>query len=763
MFEFLFKYPMTVFTKGKLVLLGAWPGWLLILLIVASVGGLGWLIWSRLQKLEAVKDVTPQMQQRRALAIWGMQSALVALVLLLLWQPAIVVAELKSQQNIIAVLVDDSRSMAIADSGADGKTPREISAVAALNTGLLSGLQKRFQTRVYRMDGGLNRMEKPDALQPTATATHISAGLKQLATETGDLPVGAVVLLSDGSENNGGIDLDAIIALRNRRLPVHTIGFGREQLTHDVEIEDVSVAPRAMANSRMRATVSLRQHGYAGSKVTLTAKDADKLLASRDITLAADGLVQAETLFFNAGAAGVRRVTFNLSPLPNEENAANNALVRLVTVSGDRRRILYVEGEPRWEYKFIRRAAEDDKELQVVTMLRTTENKIYRQGISEPSELADGFPNKAEDLFGYDGIIIGSVEAGYFSPRQQELLREYVDQRGGGVLFLGGRFSLADGGWGASSLAELLPTFLPNAKDTFQRDPAIAQLTAAGADSPVMRLVDDPARNIERWKTLPYLMDYQDAGNPKPGATVLADMAAQGRAKMPLLVTQSYGRGRTAIMATSGSWRWQMSGALGDPTHDTFWQQLLRWVVADSPGRVVASMPEARLMDDGHIKLTATVRDKAYVVAPDAKVVAHMIGPEGSSVMVDLTPVPSTPGTFAADWNADKPGSYVAEITAGRSTEELGRDVLTFERQDGVAENFHTEQNRDLLEKLATETGGRYWKADELDKLPSDISFSEAGISVRNTKELWNMPIVFLLLFGLMAGEWLLRRKWGMI
>ena len=763
MFELLFKYPITVFTKGKFVLLGAWSAWILVVLIVAALAGLGWLIWSRLQRLEPVKDVTPQMQQRRAVAIWGMQSALIALVLLLLWQPAIVVAELKSQQNIIAVLVDDSRSMAIADSGSDGKTQREASALAALQGGVLAGLQRRFQTRVYRLDGGLNRAEKTDGLQPSAAATHISAGLKQLATETGDLPVGAVVLLSDGAENSGGIDLDAITALRNRRLPVHTIGFGKEQAARDVEMEDVSVAPRAMADSRMRATVSLRQYGYAGSKATLTAKDGDKVLASKDITLAADGQVQAETVFFNAGAAGVRRVTFSLVPLNGEENAANNAIVKLVSVSGDRRRILYVEGEPRWEYKFIRRAADDDKELQIVSMLRTTENKIYRQGISDPSELADGFPDKAEDLFRYDGIIIGSVEAGYFTPRQQELLREYVDTRGGGLLFLGGRFSLADGGWGASSITELLPTFLPNAKDTFHRDPAITQLTAAGADSPVMRLIDDPAKNVERWKTLPYLMDYEDPGNPKPGATVLAEMTPQGRAKMPLLITQSYGRGRTAIMATSGSWRWQMSGALGDPTHDLFWQQLLRWVVADSPGTVVASIPEAQLMDGGHVKLTATVRDKAFVLAPDARVAAHMIGPDNSSAMVDLTPVPSTPGTFAADWTAGKPGSYVAEVTAGRGSDELGRDVLTFERQDGVAENFHTEQNRELLEKLSSETGGRYWSADQLDKLPSEISYSEAGISVRNTKELWNMPIVFLLLFGLMAGEWLTRRKWGLI
>jgi hypothetical protein len=157
------------------------------------------------------------------------------------------------------------------------------------------------------------------------------------------------------------------------------------------------------------------------------------------------------------------------------------------------------------------------------------------------------------------------------------------------------------------------------------------------------------------------------------------------------------------------------------------------------------------------------VRDKDYVLAPDARVAAHVISPDGTSVTVEMAPVPSTPGGFAADWTADKPGSYVAEIIAGRITAELGRDVLTFERQDGVAENFHTEQNRDLLDKLASETGGRYWKATDLAKLPGEISYSEAGISVRNTKELWNMPIVFLLLLALMAGEWLTRRKWGMI
>jgi uncharacterized membrane protein len=756
MFEFFFKYPWPVFTKGKLVLLGSWPVWVLLLLIVVSVAGLGWLIW------RSLPEAAPKMQTWRAGVVWALQSLLVTLVLVLLWQPAITVAQLKSQQNMIAVLVDDSRSMAIADSGRDGKTARETAAVQTLNAGILSGLQKRFQTRVYRLDGGITRVGSVDGMQATAAATHINDGLKQFAAETADLPVGAVVLLSDGSDNTGGIDVETIGALRNRRLPVHTIGFGKERALRDVEVDEVSVASRALADSRMKATVSFEQRGYAGGKTTLVVKDGDKALASKEVTLDADGVVQTETVFFNAGTAGVKRVQFLLQPMASEENIANNATTRLVSVSGDKRRILYVEGEPRWEYKFIRRAADDDHSVQIVSMLRTTENKIYRQGISDPSELADGFPVKAEDLFKYDGIIIGSVEAGYFTPRQQELLREFVDKRGGGLLFLGGRFSLADGGWGASSDSELIPTFLPNGKNTFHRDPATAQLTPAGTESTVTRLVDDSAKNVERWKKLPYMMDYQEAGNPKPGATVLAEMNA-GRARLPLLVTQNYGRGRTALMATSGTWRWQMSQALGDPTHDMFWQQLLRWVAADSPGPVQTSMPVQRLMDDGHARLTAMVRDKEYTVAPDAKVVAHVNGPEGGSAMVDMAPVPNDPGSFQAEWTAEKPGSYLVEVTATRGSNELGRDVVTFERTDGVAENFRTEQNRELLEKLSSQTGGKYWKADELARLPKEISYSEAGISVRDTKELWDMPIVFLLLLGLMAGEWMLRRKWGVI
>src|ERR1017187_9225987 len=148
MFEFLFKYPRAVFSEGDLVLLGASPKWVLALFLVAAAAGLAWLIRSKLPQ------ASPHVRNWKAGVIWLLQFAMAALVLILLWQPALMVAELRPQQNIIAVLVDDSRSMPIADDGA----PRETQAVKALQSGVLDQLQKKFQVRLYRLDGGMTRI-----------------------------------------------------------------------------------------------------------------------------------------------------------------------------------------------------------------------------------------------------------------------------------------------------------------------------------------------------------------------------------------------------------------------------------------------------------------------------------------------------------------------------------------------------------------------------------------------------------------------------
>ena len=147
---------------------------------------------------------------------------------------------------------------------------------------------------------------------------------------------------------------------------------------------------------------------------------------------------------------------------------------------------------------------------------------------------------------------------------------------------------------------------------------------------------------------------------------------------------------------------------------------------------------------------------------PAGQVVASEL-PGGLAATLELASVPDSPGRFAAAWTAPQPGVYVVDLSASRGAEEIGSDAVTFQRLDGVAESFHTEQNRPLLERLAASTGGRYLRASELSSLLAEIPYSQAGISVQQVKELWNMPVAFLGLLVLRAAEWLLRRRWGIV
>jgi uncharacterized membrane protein len=571
--------------------------------------------------------------------------------------------------------------------------------------------------------------------------------------------------LSDGADNAGGIDLATIAAIKRQRIPVHTIGFGKEHPDKDVEISDVTLPARALPDSKLTAQVTLQSWGLSGSKGRLTVRDGAKVLTSQEVTFKDTGQLQTETVVFNGGAAGPRTLDISVDPIPGEENAANNHVSRMVNVEARKPRILYIQGEPVWEYKFMRRAVTDypDLGIELVSMERTTENKINRQGIKDEKELEDGFPVKPEELFAYQGLIIGGVEVGYFTASQQQSIKDFVDRRGGGLLFIGGRASFTDGGWNNSPLADLIPTQLPVTRNGLKRDFSSVSLTPQGAQSVLLRLDENPEKNAEKWKKIPQVANYQDIGDPKPGATTLLDVTPQGKRAQPLLVVENYGRGRTAAFGTEGTWRWKMWLDHTDKTHATFWQQMYRHLVTDTPGQVTASTPKSMLSDDTRVPIRVEVRDKQYKPVLNAKVQARFLSPDGSTATVELSPKPLEEGIYEAEWTAEKPGSYVTEIIAGHETEQIGRDVVTFRREDGVAEGFHTSQNRELLQKLSEQTGGRYYKPGEASKLTNEISYSEAGITARETRDLWDMPIVFLLALGIKASEWLVRRKWGVV
>ena len=760
MFELLFKYPASLFHKGKFVLLTPWPVWLLVVAILVAAGLLYWHIRRNHGLLSGA----------RPLAIWILETSLIALILFLLWHPALSVATLRPQQNVIAVLVDDSHSMTINDSSGT-RLAREQ---AVLNGGLLKSLGERFQVRLYKFGTEPDRMQNATELKGNAPATRVGDTLERALAESSSLPLGAIVLMSDGADNAGGIDAQTIAAIRRQSIPVHTIGFGREHPERDIEIVDAVLPARALPQSRLTAVVTLQSYGLSGGKTKLSVRDGDKVLTSQDVTLKGDGTLQTESLVFNVGTAGPKSLEIAAEPVSGEENNLNNKITRLVYVQARKPRILFFDGEPQWEYKFVGRAVDDYPDIQIFGMVRTTQNKFLTQPYAaqiccpagakvDPLEMKDGFPSKPEDLFKFEGLMIDNVEASYFTPTQQQMIRDFVDRRGGGLLFMGGRASLSDGGYPNSPLADLVPVQLPPNRGTFFRDFSSVELTGAGRESVLTRLDENPERNVTRWKQIPQIANYQVVGEPKPGATVLLNVNPAGKSSSPLLVTENYGRGRTAVFATSGSWRWKMWLDHTDKTHATFWQQMFRYLVTDAPGQVIATTPKLVLSDDTHVPIRVEVRDKEFKPLNTAKVQARFLAPDGTSATLELAPVPSEEGIYAGEWTAEKPGTYVAEILAGQEQEQVGTDVLNFRREDGVAENFHVGQNKELLQKLADQTGGRYFTPDEASKLGSEISYSEAGITSRETRDLWDMPIIFLLAVGIRAAEWLLRRKWGVV
>ena len=749
MFEFLFKHSPTVFRKGEFVFASGWPVWLLVALVLLVGGGLAWYLHRNRGWL----------QGRQPAALWSLQLGTVVLVLVMLWQPACSIESLRADQNLVAVLLDTSRSMGMAEE----EQTRLEKATAALGSGLIEEIQKKFQVRLYGFAGQLERLESVETIAAEGSSSRIGQAVANVLRESAALPLGAVIVFSDGSDNSGSFDRRAVAEIRRRNVPVHTVGIGRTKIPGDIELADVSVSPRALPHSRLAAQVGIRHSGEGDQTTRLSVRDGSRVLASKPITLPRGQTVHTESVDFDAGEAGIRNLTFQLDPLPGETLAGNNALSRVIEVPRARRKILYVEGEPRWEYKFLRRAIRDDANVQLVTMLRTSPNKFYRQGVDTDDELAQGFPSRAEELFSYHGLVIGSIEAAFFAPAQQEAIKEFVNRRGGKLLMLGGRRGLGDGGWGASKVTDVLPVRLPEGStETFTREPAQVEPTTQGRDSLICRLHDDPAENLRQWRDLPPVADYQRVGDLKPGAVPLLNLVAAERS-MPFLVLQNYGRGKSMVLASGGTWLWKMRLPHDDSRHHTFWRQLLRSLVAGTPGPVSLTTDRTLYADNSQVKLRAEVRTKAHQPTNIATVTATLTPELGDPLSLDLHPSPDEEGIYEADLTVASPGSYRVEATAHLGDTTLGSDTRHFRREDGVAENFRPEQNRELLEKLAEQTGGRYWTFDEVSGLPDEIRFSQAGITSREIMDLWDMPVLFILLLSLRAAEWLLRRRWGLV
>jgi len=441
----------------------------------------------------------------------------------------------------------------------------------------------------------------------------------------------------------------------------------------------------------------------------------------------------------------------------------NNARDTLIEVQDRREKVLYFEGEPRPEMKFIKRAVQDDKNLVVSVLQRTAENKYYRIDPSSANDLVGGFPRTREELFAYRGLILGSVEAASFTPEQLRMIADFVSKRGGGLLVLGGRRSFAEGGWNGTPVGEVLPV-IPDAANPKYLSMLDVRPTRAGALCPVTQIAATDDASTAKWSEMPQVSTVNSVHQVKPGATVLLSATDSRRQDQVVLAFQRYGRGKAIAMPIQDSWLWKMDVKVPvtDTTHAMFWRRMIRWLVDGVPDQVNVTTTADRVEPGEPVKLAAEVLDAAYTEVNDSRVVARITSPTGkvSELPVDWTVTHD--GDYRASFTPDEPGVYDIRVTAAREQKDLGSAAMHVRVSAGDAEYFDAAMRAPLLKRIAEETGGRFFTPANAAALPEAVSYTGRGVTVVEERELWDMPALLLVLVALVSAEWGFRRARGL-
>jgi uncharacterized membrane protein len=747
---FLLKHPTGDFARGDLVFAPVVSVLPLVLAIAAAIG-LGWFAVARLRRTATTDRVV----------LGAIRTAVFLLVGLCLLRPTLVLSRAIAQRNVLAVVLDDSRSMLVND--VDGATRLAAMQQAfADSSELVRRLGERFAIRIFRAGADAAPTGSAASLTGSATRTDLAASLTATREALADLPLAGIVVVSDGAQNGGG-DLDAeLFRLTSREIPVHTVGVGTPRFAKDVGVDALRLPRDVLKGGEAPGEAVLSLRGVAGQRAVLTTLAGGRLVAVDTVDLPADRDLLAVPIRVPAVEAGTIAVEVNVAPLDGEVTVLNNRATAVMIVRDGPEKILYVEGEPRPELPFTRRAISNDSSIQLVSLVRTAREKHLRLGVDDSLELVNGFPTRREELFRYRAIVLGSIEAGYFSAEQLRMLQDFVGTRGGGLLALGGRRALGEGGYAGTPLDEVLPIQLDPGVSGRAEGPATTVAvtpTAAGNDHPALAL---PTTGSVGWAALPTLSTVNAPGRLRPGATVLLE-ARSPAGSTPALAVQRYGRGKSAVFLPQDAWRWQLTDKVPetDRTHTAFWERLLRWTVNNVPEQVELEADPGLTAPGEPVELRARINDSTYLPRDDARVTVQVVPPDAPAYDVTLEADLGTPGEYRGRFTPQSAGAFRLQMAAVRGVDTMRAEGLVVsdpERGDPGA----VERDDGVLGRIAERTGGRAYDLADLASLPEDVLLTRSGVTARESSDLWDAPLIFFLFLLLLGFDWGWRRYRGL-
>ena len=826
MIDRLIQVPFVIAQAEGEIIWGA-PQWVLPTAIVAAVLCV-FVLWSYAQR-EAPVGVRLLAATLKVLAI-----LLIAVCLL---QPMRSGTRPRPQANLLPILVDNSQSMQLKATDANQSRYARVAGLIAEDAPWRVRVAQSFDVRPYAFDARLESIDDVTQLKADGYVSSLAGSLQSLGDRFRDRPVAGAVMFTDGNLTDlpeGEFDWSSL------GFPVYPVLPKSDGQFSDLRIADVSVRQTDFESAPTTVTVSIDAVGMDDRDVVVQLKNLEsgKLIEEKTVSLGAGEDAPEARFRFRPEKTGVsffqaivfreqdREAVESLADASDQEDESGTSFAtsdsteatllnnrRIVTVdrAAGPYRILYVAGRPNWEFKFMRRALQEDAEVQLVALLRIANKEpkfsfrdkevndtnplfaglggaeeeaaqqydepvIIRLGVKESEELSDGFPETAEELFAYHGVILDDIESEFFTQDQMLLLRKFVSARGGGLLLLGGQESFDSRKFGDSPLGELSPLYAPRSSTEKVPGPYRLSLTREGLLQPWARLRDTEIAEQDRIQSMPDFMTLNAMGDVKPGASVLATVTGPGDEVAPAIAAQRFGKGRTAAIPLGDLWRWSMrrgdnrggfdsgDGNGGEERDDPAqaWRQLSHWLVNDVPRRVEVRVEKSE-DPSKPVTLVATARDEAYLPLDNADVELTITPLSGEPFTLKAEMDDTEAGKYTASYWSRQPGGYAVDATVTGADGATGGEARSgWTSQAGAAEFQDLPLNRELLERIAKQTGGEVIREDRLDQFAAALPTKKVPVTETWVYPIWHRPWVMFVAMLCLCCEWGLRRWKGL-
>jgi hypothetical protein len=770
---------------------GWFPVWLAVLLALLAVAGVAFLYLREAGLVPAWRRAT----------LAGLRGLTLAGLLFLALRPTLLTETHGQRPRPVAVLVDDSQSMATRDprpgfadrwrvalaynlvapdkalpaQGSSGDLPADTPgeptrldvAKAALTNPRLD-LFKRLQKSGRALQPasfGLGRsskdprdakwVERLTGREPRTALT--DAVFDILKRDEYELPA-AVVLVTDGRDNASRNSLDDLARECARlQVPLHVYGVGSSAFGH-VQVREAIVPETLFVDDTVSVPVRYRVHGYKEGRVEITVKLNDREVAQKVVDLQ-EGDDLREVLSFvptqRDAEAGKQELTTSVRVLSGPDDAADT-LTKSVRIVDRKVKVLVIDSTPRWDFKFLQRALLRDRRVEARFILTEGDRRAMESG--EP--FLPRFPQTRQELLAYDLLILGDFRASYLNGEQQAWVREFVAE-GGGLIHIAGRYH-GPATFAGTALADVLPVEFNSEQFPIdsgtQAQPFRPELTPAGVRSLLLRLEDDPLENLRVWRTLPEIYWSYPVTRLKPAAEVFLTHPTKRTADnkpMPLVAAHYYGKGYVLFAGFDETWRWRFNE--GDRFFGRYWSQA---VYLTGVPRTLGTKLTQLSLDTPDPQLGKTGQVYARLFTPDLKpLTAERLEAtlrdveQNQTLPVELKALPGQPGDYVATLPFNRVGRFALKVDTGSEPATLEYRV-TLPPDHELAPGGMAEEE---LRSLAEQSGGKFYREEDLNRLPDEVPVKTTPYTQREEVLLWNRWALIAVI-GLLSAEWFLRK-----